>query len=88
MSASSKRSRYTSSPKLHQVTFCTDCGETIPARALSCFRCGAKQPHGEQALQVVFCEKCGEDYPAKGMACFHCGHINPRHPYHRGHIAS
>jgi ribosomal protein L40E len=87
MKASSNRPRYESNPKLHQITFCTGCGETIPARALSCFRCGAKQAKGERTLQVVFCEKCGQDYPAKGMACFHCGHSNPRHPFHRGHIA-
>ena len=22
------------------------------------------------------------------MACFHCGHINPNHPYLKGHYAS
>jgi ribosomal protein L40E len=54
---------------------------------MACFRCGTKQPGAERALQVVFCEKCGEDFPAKAMACYHCGHINPRHPYLKGHIA-
>lgn len=90
--ASPKRARgqrrYTSNPKLHQVTFCNSCGETIPARALTCFQCGAKQRNGEPALQVVFCDKCGKDYPAKAMACFHCGQINARHPYLKGHIST
>ena len=75
-------------PRMHQITFCIDCDQPIPVHALACFRCGAKQPSGERALQVVFCEKCGRDYPARAMACFHCGHINPKHPYLRGHYAS
>lgn len=74
--------------RMHQITFCVGCEEPIPVHALACFRCGTRQPHGERALQVVFCEKCGRDYPARAMACFHCGHINPNHPYLRGHYAS
>ena len=74
-----------SSARMHQITFCVDCNEAIPVNAMACFRCGAKQPGAERALQVVFCEKCGADFPARAMACFHCGHINPRHPYLRGH---
>lgn len=73
---------------MHQITFCIDCEEAIPAHALACFRCGAKQPHGEKPVQIVFCRKCGEDYPSRSMSCHHCGHINPRHPLLRGHIAS
>jgi len=74
--------------RMHQITFCIGCDEPIPVHALACFRCGVKQPSGERALQVVFCSKCGRDYPARAMACFHCGHINPNHPYLRGHYAS
>ncbi|MHC4576360.1 MAG: double zinc ribbon domain-containing protein [Planctomycetota bacterium] len=77
-----------SEPRMHPITFCAGCSEAIPAQAMVCFRCGAKQPHGEKALQVVFCRRCHQDYPARAMACYHCGHLNPRHPYLRGHIAS
>jgi len=77
-----------SDPRMHPITFCSHCREAIPAQALACFRCGAKQPGAEKALQVVFCERCEQDYPARAMACYHCGHINPRHPYLRGQIAS
>ena len=77
-----------SEPRMHQITFCTSCTEAIPAHAAVCFRCGAGQPNGEKALQVVFCKRCQKDYPARAMACHHCGHLNPRHPYLRGHIAS
>ena len=75
-------------PRMHQITFCIGCDEPMPVHALACFRCGAKQPSGERALQVVFCSKCGRDYPARAMSCFHCGHINPKHPFLRGHYAS
>jgi ribosomal protein L40E len=74
--------------RMHQITFCIGCEEPIPVHALACFRCGTRQPSGERALQVVFCEKCGRDYPARSMSCHHCGHINPKHPYIRGHYAS
>ena len=77
-----------SEPRMHPITFCTECEEAIPANAITCFRCGCRQPHGERSLQVIFCRKCGQDYPAKALACFHCGNINPHHPYLRGHIAS
>ena len=77
-----------SEPRMHPITFCIDCREAIPARALACFRCGTKQPGAEKAMQVVFCERCGQDYPARGMACYHCGQQNPRHPYLKGQIAS
>jgi len=80
--------RHVSTPRMHQITFCTTCREAIPAQALACFHCGAKQPAAEGALQVIFCEKCGHDYPARAMSCYHCGHINPRHPLLKGHIAS
>jgi ribosomal protein L40E len=73
---------------MHQITFCIGCDEAIPVHALTCFRCGTKQPGGERALQVVFCEKCGRDYPARAMSCYHCGHINPRHPYLKGHYGN
>jgi ribosomal protein L40E len=75
-------------PRMHQITFCVGCDEPIPLHAHLCFRCGERQPGGERALRVVFCEKCGQDYPARAMACHHCGHINPHHPYLRGHYAS
>ena len=75
-----QRERERSSERLYQVTYCSDCREVIPARALACFSCGHRQEHAEPALQVIFCGKCGEDYPAKAMACFHCGHLNQRHP--------
>ncbi len=75
-----------SSPKLHAITFCTDCGAAIPERAMACFACGSKQHRGEKTVQVLFCEKCGNDFPSQAMACFHCGHLNPRHPYFTGHI--
>lgn len=75
-------------PRMHQITFCIGCDQPIPVHALVCFRCGTRQPRGERALQVVFCGKCGRDYPARAMACHHCGHINPKHPYIRGHYAS
>ncbi|MGH7162074.1 MAG: double zinc ribbon domain-containing protein [Planctomycetota bacterium] len=74
--------------KLHQVTFCQECGEAIPAKALACFRCGARQKGGEKVLRVVFCETCGLDYPAKALACFHCGHLNPHHPLVADHGAA
>ncbi len=74
-------------PRLHQITFCAECEEVIPARAMACYRCGARQTGGGKTMQVIFCEMCGEDYPARAMACFHCGHGNPRNPYHTGHIA-
>ena len=76
-----------SSSKLVPITFCTDCGETIPAQALACLHCGARQNRGEKTIQVVFCEKCGEDHPARAHACFHCGHVNPKSPYLNGHIS-
>jgi len=82
---SSRRPR--SSAKLHQVTFCGSCETIIPARALACFHCGAKQAHGGRTLQVVFCSHCGEDYPERALACFHCGHRNPRHPTLKGRIS-
>ena len=66
--------------RLYPVTYCSECREIIPVRALACFSCGHRQEHAEPPLQVVFCSKCGEDYPAKAMACFHCGHLNQRHP--------
>lgn len=76
-----------SGPRMTPITFCRHCGEAIPANALSCFRCHARQPAADKPLQVVFCERCGEDFPARAMACYHCGHINPRHPYLKGHLA-
>lgn len=82
-----RKPREDSNAKLHPITFCRECGEGIPAKAHTCYHCGTKQRHAEEALQVVFCTKCGEDYPARAMACFHCGHINSRHPYHKGHIS-
>ncbi|MFQ5844501.1 MAG: zinc ribbon domain-containing protein [Planctomycetota bacterium] len=72
--------RYKSNPKLHQVTYCVECEEVIPARAVTCFRCGARQPPHDERLQVVFCARCGRDYPAKAMTCMHCGLQNQRHP--------
>jgi ribosomal protein L40E len=75
-------------PRLHQVTFCGECGEAIPAKALACFRCGRKSGTAEKTIRVVFCERCGEDYPAKALCCFHCGHQNPRHPLVTGHGAA
>ena len=81
--------RPSSSEKLHQITFCGDCGEVIPARAIRCFRCNAKQVNAEATpVRVVFCEQCGKDYPAKANACFHCGQLNPRSPYLKGRISS
>ena len=80
--------RSDSSTRLHQITFCDHCNEAIPARALACFHCGARQSRAEPALQIVFCEKCDEDYPAKAMACFHCGHLNKRHPLLNGQGAA
>ena len=85
---SARPSPAVSEPRMHPITFCSDCREAIPAQALACFRCGTKQPGAEKALQVVFCERCGKDYPARAMACYHCGHLNPRHPYLKGQIAS
>jgi len=76
--------RHESTPRMHPITFCVECQEAIPAKALTCFRCRAKQPHGEDAVQVVFCEKCGHDFPARAMSCHECGHLNPRHPLVRG----
>ncbi|MHC4956736.1 MAG: double zinc ribbon domain-containing protein [Planctomycetota bacterium] len=75
-----------SSGKLHQITFCEECHEGIPAKAVTCYHCGAKQARAEDAVQVVFCDRCGKDYPFKAMACFHCGHQNLRHPYVKGTI--
>ena len=75
-----------SSEKLHPITFCTECNEAIPARALACFHCGAKQNGGSKALRVIFCEKCGEDFPAQAHACFHCGHVNPKSRYLAGQV--
>jgi len=83
-----RRAKPSSSEKLHQITFCSDCGETIPAKAIRCFRCNAKQVNSDKAVQVVFCEQCGKDYPAKANACFHCGQLNPRSPYLKGRISS
>ena len=86
----SRRSRAkpdASSGKIHQITFCGDCGEAIPAKAHTCYHCGSKQEHAEEPMQIVFCDRCGKDYPAQAMACFHCGHINPRHPYLTGQIS-
>ena len=77
-----------SNGKLHQITFCSDCHEAIPAKAVTCYHCGAKQAHAEDAVQVVFCDRCGKDYPAKALACFHCGQQNARHPYVRGTITN
>jgi hypothetical protein len=85
---SARPRRDKSEPRMHPITFCCHCREAIPAQALACFRCGAKQPGAEKAMQVVFCERCEQDYPARAMACYHCGHQNPRHPYLRGQIAS
>lgn len=76
-----------SSEKLHPITFCTECSEPIPARAMACFHCGAKQNGSLKTLQIVFCEKCGEDYPAQAHSCFHCGHVNPRSRYLSGQIS-
>lgn len=73
---------------MHPITFCTSCDEAIPAQAIVCFHCGAKQPGADRTLKVVFCEKCGEDFPARAMACFHCGHLNPRHPYLKGQVSA
>jgi len=75
-------------PPMHPITFCVECGEAIPLKALACFHCGKKQPFGEDPVQVVFCDRCGSDYPARAMACHHCGHLNRRHPLMRGRIAS
>jgi len=80
--------RAKSEPRMHPITFCSHCREAIPAQAMACFRCGTKQPGAEKPMRVVFCDRCGQDYPARAMACYHCGHINPRHPYLRGQIAS
>ncbi len=71
-------------PRMHPITFCVSCQEAIPAKAITCFRCNAKQPHGEDAVQVVFCDKCEKDYPARALSCHHCGHLNARHPLVRG----
>ena len=76
-----------SSPKLVPITFCGDCGESIPAQAMACLHCGARQAGGEKTVRVVFCEKCGEDYPSRAHACFHCGHVNPKSPLLEGHIS-
>ena len=83
-----KRRRESSAPRMHQITFCTSCEEAIPVNAHSCFRCGTRQPGADGSVQVLFCEKCGSDFPAKAMACYHCGHLNAKHPYLTGHIAS
>jgi hypothetical protein len=79
-SSRNRESRGARTGALYQVTFCTSCGEAIPAKAHTCYRCGAKQERAEDPIRVVFCESCGKDYPAKAMACFHCGHLNPQHP--------
>lgn len=79
--------RESSSEKLHPITFCTDCNEAIPAQAMACFHCGAKQNGGEKSMQVIFCEKCGEDYPAQAHACFHCGQVNPKSRYLAGQVS-
>ena len=76
-----------SNQKLHPITFCNDCNEAIPAKALACFHCGAKQIGSEKPLQVVFCDKCGEDYPAQAHACFHCGQVNPKSRYLVGQVS-
>jgi len=75
-------------PRMHAITFCVGCEEAIPEKAITCFRCGTKQPNGENAVPVVFCEKCGEDYLARAMACHHCGHLNPRHPLVSGRASA
>ena len=85
MMASKNRTK--SNPKLHPITFCQECSEPIPARAMACYRCGAKQASGERALQVVFCDRCGRDFPSKAMRCLHCGHQNPRHRFLKGSIS-
>lgn len=72
--------RLKSNPKLHQVTYCVECQEVIPARAVICFKCGSHQPHSEKTLRVLFCARCGGDYPAKALTCMHCGLQNPMHP--------
>ena len=79
-SSQERESSGTRTGTLHRVTFCSGCGEAIPAKAQVCYHCGAKQERAEDAIQVVFCESCGKDYPARAMACFHCGHLNPQHP--------
>ena len=77
-----------SSEKLRPITFCTECSEEIPEKALACFHCGAKQNRGEKTVQVVFCDECGGDFPAQAHACFHCGHVNPRSRYLGGQISA
>ena len=71
------------------MTFCVSdsCDAVIPALAMTCFECGAKQAKDGKTLQVVFCEKCGNDFPERALACFHCGHRNPRHPTIKGQIS-
>ena len=81
-----KRAAPRSSTRLHPITFCESCHEPIPARAMTCLHCGAKQSHAEGAMQVTFCEKCGRDYPARAMHCFHCGAANTKHPLFKGTV--
>ena len=64
------------------------CEEAIPEKAITCFRCGTKQPNGDNLIPIVFCDKCGEDYLARAMACHHCGHLNPRHPLVSGRASA
>ncbi|MEM8883777.1 MAG: zinc ribbon domain-containing protein [Planctomycetota bacterium] len=77
-----------SSDKIHEITFCTECSGAIPAKAMTCLHCGAKQNRGEKIVRIVFCEQCGGDYPAQAHACFHCGHVNPRSRYLGGQISA
>jgi predicted amidophosphoribosyltransferase len=76
-----------SNHKLHEITFCKECAEPIPARALTCFHCGAGQKPSGKTVRVIFCERCGKDYPVKAMRCIHCGHRNPRDPLIKGRIS-
>ena len=74
--------------RLFPMTYCEECGEAIPVRALACFKCGAKRSEGHKRIRVVFCSTCGKDYPRRALACFHCGHPNPNRPLVSGYEGS
>ncbi len=74
--------------RLFPMTFCTECREAIPVRALACFKCGAKRSDGRKRIRVLFCSTCGKDFPRRALACFHCGHPNPNRPLVSGYEGS
>lgn len=56
--------------ELRGTTLCVNCGAEIPASALFCEDCGARQRYAEE---MTVCPGCGQTIPAGSRFCPYCG---------------